>query len=58
MILQFSTVTFGAVMLTVPLMSSPLITAPGVLTVMLPEDFSVTPSFTPVFDASGNPGKS
>src|SRR4051794_32420415 len=54
---QFSNVTLFAVMFTVPLMSRPLITVPGLLIVMPPDCLRVMPTGTPVLEALGKPGR-
>src|ERR1700761_5364700 len=50
-ILQFSSVTFGASIVTVPLISRPEITAPAWVITRLPDGVSVTPGGKPVFVA-------
>ena len=54
-ILQFSIVTFGALIYTLPLMSRPEITVPACVITRSPDGVSVTPAGTPVFVASGHP---
>src|SRR5262245_20064158 len=51
---QSTSVTFGAVITTSPVIFRPLTTAPGVLMVMPPDGVRVTPARTPVVDALGN----
>src|ERR1700716_784119 len=52
---QSTSVTFGAVITTSPVIFRPLTTAPAVLIVMPPDGVRATPSRTPVVDALGNP---
>src|SRR6266436_4595058 len=54
-ILQFRSVTFGALMMTWPVMFRPWITAPAILMMRSPDGVSVTPAGTPAFVASGHP---